>query len=87
MKVSKSGVEVVFLVLIQASFLHIREVVLFFEFTAIVVNIRDVIVVDVDKGFASVYIDASEFFKFDPFLVFGTTYRFYNWKNFALFFV
>ena len=58
-----------FLFFFASCFLHIREVVLFLYFTAVVVNIRDIIVVDLDQAFALVDFVASEYFNFDPYLV------------------
>ena len=77
LKVSRSGVEVVFLVCAQIPFLHIREVVLFLYFTAIGINVRDIIVVDVDRAFALIDFVASEYFNIDPFLVLWKTKLFY----------
>ena len=71
LKVSKSGYEVMFLVFCPSCFLNIREVVAFLQLTAIVVNIRDVRVADVDQAFALADFDASDFFDFDLFVLIG----------------
>ena len=71
----------------QSCYLHIHEVALFLYFTAMVVNIRNVIVVNVDQAFALVDFVASEGFTFDPFLEFWRTVWLYSWKNFVFFLV
>ena len=77
-----------FLVFIQVAFLHIRDAVLFLQFAAIVVNIRDFIVVEVHQAFALVDFVASEYYNFDFFVFFlWKTQRFYCRKIFAFFFV
>ena len=63
LKVSMSGVDVVFFVFIQVAFCTCKRL-----YSAIVVSIRDVIVVDVDQAFALVDFAPSEYFNFDPFL-------------------
>ena len=53
-------------------FAHTRGFTIFY-FTAIGVNIGDVIVVDVDQAFALVDFVDSEYFNFDPFMVLWKT--------------
>ena len=52
------------LVFIQVAFLHIQEVVLFLQFTALVVYIRDIMVVNVDHAFALLDFVTSKYFYF-----------------------
>ena len=47
-KVSRSGVEVMFLVFYPGFFLHNREDIFFLQFVAKIVNIRDALIVYVD---------------------------------------
>ena len=68
LKVSRSGVEVMFLVFIKVSFCTTEGLYSFSLFTAKVVNIRDIIVLHVDQAFALVDFVASDYFNFGHFL-------------------
>ena len=67
LKVSRSGVEVMVLVFIHVAFFTSRRLYSFLV-PAIVLNIRYVIVVDVDQAVALVDFVASEYFNFNLFL-------------------
>ena len=69
LKVSRSRVEEIFLVFNQVTFCTCERLYSFILFAAIVVNIRDVIVVDVDQAFVLVDFVASEYLNFNPFVV------------------
>ena len=87
LKFSRSGVWIIFLFFIQVAFWTSERFTFYFFFTAKVVKIRDVIVLDVDQAFALVDFLASKYFNFDRFLIYWKTKWFFSWKIFAFYFV